>query len=226
VWMRDDDGRVRDTLQGAGVQEVRCFPGLPGSDWDRPAWCYYLDQLGLPDTGPPRLAIPAGGDTIAPTRGSESQEPHANEIILHPGSGGRQKCWSIDNFARIEDSIVRGALEPAPGRVGPPTVRWCVGPAESALSLPPGAELLPPLSLVELARRLAGARAYLGNDSGITHIAAAVGCPTTAVFGATDPVVWGPQGRHVRVVGGKEGWPEVDAVLDALRTVCRRGALA
>ena len=54
--------------------------------------------------------------------------------------------------------------------------------------------------LFELARFLAGARAYVGNDSGITHLAAALGVPTVALFGPTDHRVWAPRGRAVRVV--------------------------
>ena len=56
------------------------------------------------------------------------------------------------------------------------------------------------LSLTELARYLATCRAFIGNDSGITHLAAYIGCPTVALFGPTDPRVWGPIGRRSRVI--------------------------
>ena len=51
-----------------------------------------------------------------------------------------------------------------------------------------------------------------GNDSGVTHLAAALGRPTTAVFVATDPAVWAPVGAHVRVVGDGRSAPSVEAV--------------
>jgi len=41
---------------------------------------------------------------------------------------------------------------------------------------------------------------YLGNDSGITHLAAAVGVPTVALFGPSDPRQWAPRGRRVTVI--------------------------
>jgi ADP-heptose:LPS heptosyltransferase len=41
---------------------------------------------------------------------------------------------------------------------------------------------------------------YVGNDSGTTHLAAAVGCATVALFGVSDPVLWAPRGRLVRLV--------------------------
>ncbi len=56
------------------------------------------------------------------------------------------------------------------------------------------------LSLIELSRYLRGCRAFIGNDSGITHLAAYLGCPTVALFGPTDPRMWGPIGRRSRVL--------------------------
>jgi ADP-heptose:LPS heptosyltransferase len=56
------------------------------------------------------------------------------------------------------------------------------------------------LSLLELLSEIARARLFIGNDSGITHLAAYIGCPTIALFGPTDPRVWGPIGRRVRVI--------------------------
>jgi ADP-heptose:LPS heptosyltransferase len=73
-------------------------------------------------------------------------------------------------------------------------VRWCGGPDDPALE---GAVHLD--DLYELAGWLARARLYIGNDSGITHLAAAVGTPVLALFGPTDPAVWGPRGRNVRI---------------------------
>jgi ADP-heptose:LPS heptosyltransferase len=56
------------------------------------------------------------------------------------------------------------------------------------------------LSLVELSQLLRSSRAFIGNDSGITHLAAYLGCPTVALFGPTDPRIWGPVGRRTRIL--------------------------
>jgi ADP-heptose:LPS heptosyltransferase len=56
------------------------------------------------------------------------------------------------------------------------------------------------LSLRELAQYLRQCRAFVGNDSGITHLAAYLGCPTVALFGPTDPRMWGPLGRRSRII--------------------------
>jgi ADP-heptose:LPS heptosyltransferase len=79
-------------------------------------------------------------------------------------------------------------------------VRWCAGaedlPLEGAVRID---------DLWELARWLARARLYVGNDSGITHLAAAVGTPVLALFGASDPRVWAPRGENVRVAWWGDG---------------------
>ncbi len=75
-------------------------------------------------------------------------------------------------------------------------------------------------NLYELGCWLGGARVYIGNDSGITHLAAAVGTPVVAVFGPTDPVVWAPRGERVRVVsGGSLDQIAVDDVLETARQI-------
>src|SRR5262249_56308886 len=56
------------------------------------------------------------------------------------------------------------------------------------------------LSLPELMGEISRCRAFVGNDSGITHLAAYIGCPTTVLFGPTDPRVWGSLGRRARVI--------------------------
>ena len=75
-------------------------------------------------------------------------------------------------------------------------VRWCAGPEEQL------EDAVRIDNLYELGSWLATARLYIGNDSGITHLAAAVGVPVAAIFGPTDPVVWAPRGDRVRVVSG------------------------
>ena len=65
--------------------------------------------------------------------------------------------------------------------------------------------------LYELACWLAQASLYIGNDSGITHLAAAVGTPVLAIFGPSDPTVWAPRGPHVRIAPWRGG-PGIDTM--------------
>ena len=115
-------------------------------------------------------------------------------LAIHPGSGSPAKNWPATRFGELVRSL--GAA------------RWLLvrGPADDAaaavLQTAPGARLARDLPLRVLAAVLARAGAYVGNDSGVTHLAAASGAPTIALFGATDPRRWAPLGPHVVVIGG------------------------
>ncbi len=110
-----------------------------------------------------------------------------DEVLIHPGSGSPRKNWPVDRFA----AVLRRLDAP---------VRVIVGEAdaEAAAHLQYPSLVEPPLE--ELAARLAGCRAYLGNDSGVSHLAGLSGAATFAVFGPTDPRVWSPIGPGVIVV--------------------------
>ena len=74
-------------------------------------------------------------------------------------------------------------------------------------------------ALSSLAATLAAARVFIGNDSGVSHLAAAVGAPTVALFGSTLAAVWRPDGPRVQVVSTSSGAMEeisVDVALDAM----------
>jgi hypothetical protein len=101
--------------------------------------------------------------------------------VIHPFSGGRRKNWPLESFEAV------AARLPLP-------VEWTAGPEEAL----PAATRFD--NLFELAGWLAGAQLYIGNDSGITHLAAATGLPVLALFGPTVPRQWAPRGRHVLVL--------------------------
>jgi heptosyltransferase-3 len=116
----------------------------------------------------------------------------SDDVLVHPGSGSPAKNWPAARFA---ETI--GAID---GRV-----RMIVGEADELAARAVEAALgrtLPRLehaTLPELAARLAGCRAYLGNDSGVSHLAGLCGARTVAVFGPTSPTVWRPRGPDIHV---------------------------
>src|SRR5262249_20309027 len=76
---------------------------------------------------------------------------------------------------------------------------------------------LPPRALGAL---LARAGVYVGNDSGASHLAAAWGARTVALFGPTDPAIWSPVGASVTIVRSPTGRMQdipLTSVLDAIR---------
>lgn len=104
-------------------------------------------------------------------------ERRAGEFaVIHPFSGSAKKNWPLGNFRAVA------------ARLGM-AVSWCAGPEEA---LEDAARFE---TLGELMKWLGQARVYVGNDSGITHLAAACGVPVVAVFGPTEARVWAPRGR-------------------------------
>ncbi len=86
-----------------------------------------------------------------------------------------------------------------------------------AQPLPPGrVQIARSLPLTDLAERLAGCAAFVGHDSGISHLAAALGLPTLALWGNTVEEVWRPQGEQVTVVREVGGL----AALSVARVLC------
>jgi heptosyltransferase III len=142
-----------------------------------------------------------GGNGCAVPRIACQPGAHADFAVIHPFSGGTRKNWPLYRFQEL---AARLALP----------VRWCAGPEE------PLEDAVRFESLYELACWLASARVYIGNDSGITHLAAAVGMPVVAIFGPTDAAVWAPRGERVRVLsGGRLDEIAADDVLEAARLI-------
>ncbi len=140
------------------------------------------------DTGIP-LSLSIHGD-----RRSPQYDPL--KIIIHPGSGSRKKCWPISNFVKVASSIKANGKK----------VEFIFGPAEYDLcdillkSKRVNAKVHRLDKLRELAKMLKTAGGFIGNDSGVSHVAAFIGLPTVAVFGPSDPKTWQPMGRAVKVV--------------------------
>jgi len=104
-----------------------------------------------------------------------------NAIVIHPFSGSARKNWPLARFRELAAAL-------------PWPVEWTAGPEE------PLEEATRFDDLYDLARWLAGARGYIGNDSGISHLAAAVGVPVVALFRHDNAAVWSPRPSHVRLV--------------------------
>jgi len=192
VWMTDGNGRIAGALRAAGVRDVRVLPGLPPIDWKQHASDYYASMLGLEGLPPLRMPFEEDGYT--------------HDVLIHPGSGGKRKNWPLENFIDLAKELaLRGRC-----------VTWSLGPAESETKLPPNSTILTVPSIVTLARHLSGTAMFFGNDSGVTHLAAACGCKAVAIFGETNPAVWAPKGDNVKVASGNP-WPSVSEVLRAIR---------
>jgi ADP-heptose:LPS heptosyltransferase len=112
------------------------------------------------------------------------------------------------------------AAGPLPGAL--PAIFAGPGPEEAAMAAPllaalPGAiDLSGRLSLPEVAACFARAAFYVGNDSGLMHLAAAAGTPTLGLFGPTPAAEYGPSGKRAAAVMSRDGTMAGLTVSDAL----------
>jgi heptosyltransferase-2 len=126
------------------------------------------------------------------------QSEKLDRIAIHAGSGSETKNWPIERWIEV----ARKLIEPNDGS----KLLLVGGEADLAqlvalrAALPnERLELAENLALPELAARLQRCRLFLGHDSGISHLAAAVGTSSLLLFGPTDPAVWAPANSQVRV---------------------------
>jgi heptosyltransferase-3 len=155
-----------------------------------PAFAGNLRESGVPEVfdASPFPTTGHAADHLLRTIGRPAPElpdlwdPGTSRVILHPGSGSPSKVWP--RFRELALTL--------------PHAEILLGPCEKRLDVPNVS--LANLSLPQVSEELRRCRLFIGNDSGITHVAAYWGTPTVALFGATDPKVWGPVGRRVNVL--------------------------
>lgn len=122
-------------------------------------------------------------------------QPAQPYLCLMPGSTWASKAWPAESYRTI---LLRARVEGFAVAVlgSPDEADTCAAVAGTE-----GIDLCGRTTLKEAAAWLRGARAALGNDSGLSHLAAACGAPTLAIYGATDPrgsTPWGPKSRGLR----------------------------
>ena len=120
--------------------------------------------------------------------------PPSGFVAIHPSSGSSRKNWPLDRFQELALRLQRENH----------CLVWIEGEADrsvvsSLVRLVP-APVAWDLPLRVLASLLSLSRGFVGNDSGVTHLAAAVKAKTIALFGPTDPGIWAPRSPTVRVV--------------------------
>jgi ADP-heptose:LPS heptosyltransferase len=179
-----NDAWAANAARSPATQRLFFNPRPPADD-PRHVTAYHRVQLrdqGL-DLPPPPLPLPRSNPDGA--------------IVIHPGSGGDAKCWPRDRFLALGRDLKRLGY--------PPT--FILGEAEQERWGHKVVDALKDefawylhMGLYELAERLGRARLYLGNDSGVTHLAAAMGIPTYALFGPSNDTQWSPIGPATHIL--------------------------
>jgi heptosyltransferase III len=189
VWTRN----LRHLAPDAKLMTLRPTPsaGYRGHASD-----YLVEQLrGNPiaEAAVGQILRSIGDRGISVTRGPGA----AAEVVVHPGSGSRAKCWPLERFVALTERF----------RDDGRSVRFVIGEVElerwgatELAALEELATLRRPATYQELARELSSAALLIANDSGPGHLGGILGVPTLSLFGPTDPILWRPLGPRVAVL--------------------------
>lgn len=196
-YLFDPDEVFATNVRRCGIRQLVTGSPRPSQLPAAEHYCQPLQSLAIYLENPiPRVFL---GDTDR-QRAAAILDPLGTGpvVAIHPGSGSEKKNWPAAKFAAL--------------------ARWLGNELAARLLLikgeaddKPVAAFLPLLGnqpiivlehlcLPELAAVLARCALFIGNDSGITHLAAAVGTPTIAFFGPASPAIWQPRGPNVHVI--------------------------
>ena len=189
-YLHDPVGQVRSNLLLAGAKQVLSGSPIIKRGPAVPFLLEPLQALAIYETdGTPALDFPAALRARGRAR-MQALGLRGRPMVVHPGSGSPTKNWPAERFVEILRRL-RSAGRETVAVLGEADAAEAVVLARELPEVP----VLAGLTLTELAATLAECGAFLGNDSGIAHLAAAVGLPTTALFGPSDADVWAPRGR-------------------------------
>jgi len=128
----------------------------------------------------------------------ESRQPE-NILVIHPGSGSRRKEWPLENFIEVAVALSRRSPENVTLLIGPAEKNFLSLVREEAMGRFPIYEVE---ALAQVMTLMGSSRCFVGNDSGLTHMAAFMGVPTVAIFGPSSPRRWSPVGPRTKVLRG------------------------
>jgi len=198
-YLYDPDGYFRGNMERIGVKTF-----LEASHRVEPGKGHAAEQLARPLE---KLAMfledPAARLTFEPPLVLPVSRP---VVAIHPGSGSLKKNWPVERWISTGHEIARSH----------PGFQLALVTGEAELERGITAAVVEgwrdldylhwdQLALTDLAVRLAASAAFLGHDSGIGHLAAAVGLPCLLLFGPTDPAVWAPRNPGVKVLLEESG---------------------
>lgn len=166
---------------------------------------FRLNERRLP--APVQLAQPLGELGLvmvdpAPRLFLERRSLSRTRAFFHVGSGSPAKNWPVPCWsalaAKLEEQfdellLVAGEADEVT------TAEFLRTYRDSKLKIRSN------LSILDLAQELATGDLFIGHDTGVTHVAAALAVPTIALFGPTDPMIWCPLGEHVTMVASRDG---------------------
>lgn len=214
-WLlyKDIDGHAEKDMLAAGARKVIIVDGFPEVDLSK-HWMETMSAgAGFPDLK---------ADSVAPFTPSKQASEfclYKEPIAIHPGCSDAERTWPAASFAAIINRLLK-AQQPVLLLAGPDDDEQLQLVRKHLLPVPkPGLlTILKNAPIVEVARQIKKCRCYLGNDSGMTHLAALLGVPTVALFLPDFSVTMRPLGPSVEIIQARNlERLRVDRVLDSIR---------
>jgi len=219
-YLYDPDGIFETNVRKSGARNFLSAYRKPQKLHAAREWARPLESLAL-FLEDPAARLFLTSDDLASGRAwlGEGEGPR---LALHPGSGSVSKNWASEHWEllglRFLERFPEGELVVLGGEADAEVLRflseaWRGKRVRFAINLP----------LPTIAALVASCGRFVGHDSGVSHIAAAVGVPCVLLFSPTDPAVWAPQNSGVRVVRAPLGdWQnlEISAVWSAVEALC------
>jgi heptosyltransferase-3 len=226
-YLYDPDRIFEKNLRRCGVENLLCGPAriVQTADHATRQLAQPMEELGIRVVDLTEKVFPSVDDRQFARKFLQNlQEPI---LAIHPGSGSTEKNWPMENW--IELFLRSGGLPLVKDQGGLPSLVVISGEAEQETEALErafknrGVRFARNLPLTHLAAVLEHS-IFIGHDSGISHLAAAAGANCVLLFGPTDPNVWAPRNKSVRVLrapGGRlsklEIAPVTAAVVNAIR---------
>ncbi len=219
-YLFDSDKIFETNLRRCGVETLLVgSPKISGDDHAATQLARPLEELGLSLQSPSARIFPSAADReFARSLLESSATPM---FALHPGSGSATKNWPLTSWRSLGEQLLASGTARSLLAVGGEADRDGLAALKE---LRDGrvqfAENLPLPHLAALLERCA---MFIGHDSGISHIAAAVGTSSVLLFGPSDPDIWAPRNTNVRILRAASGNVRdlaVTTVTSAVRALC------
>lgn len=148
--------------------------------------------------------------------------PRSDSLVwIHPGSGGSSKCAPLRLFADLSRLIRDHFNHRIVVTASHQDSFLMSGPEWSDLIDQPRTDLVLDRPLGQLCKELGGAALFIGNDSGVSHLAAALGIPSFVFFVTTDPDTWAPWAplELLRIIDCRRNMPPISHIWTTVKDV-------
>ena len=203
LWLTNGQETV-DILKQTSSLPIVCIPPFPEKQIHLAKYYCSVIQSHFP------IKIPQDLSDCFPAKPREEQY-----ALIHPGSGSFKKNYNPVFYRDLANILRQSDYR---------KIRFIFGPVEEEKMNKEdfvGEWIEHPKDVMALAELLLYSSLYIGNDSGVSHLAGFVGTPTIALYKTTDPGIWGVLGKNVAHITAEDEDSALLMILDYLRKQMR-----